>query len=308
MHWLILSLLIPAIAFGISRFIPENPNAAVISAAAILLLGLKLLETKWARIRRGPGMATIVMWIAYIVVTAAAAVITYRDPSIQNLGVFGVMLASGLFLRFWPNWPRVITRVVHAQRHEQLFDILKQYEDEEHPPLQTYPLKRLARFAVIEAGGQNRAILKLLADPSPLDWSRLGPVLSCWIVSGDGKSAWPIEVEFQHSKATVNLAQFHSGGPTVAIDLEEGEIFIRHLKSKPRNARRQEGSQNPYLTQATQLLAGASGKSRTELTVLKRDLAKRLHPDRHSGIDGRLRSDALAQANARIDELMLYAR
>lgn len=308
MHWLLLCILIPAIAFGISRFVPENPNAAVISTAAILLLCLKLIETKWTRIRRGPGLATIVMWIAYVLVTAAAAVVTYRDRSIQNIGVFAVMLASGLFLKFWPNWPRVITRVVNAERNQQLFEILKQYEDEDHPPLQSYPLKRLARFAVIETGGQNRAILKLLADPTPLDWGRNGPTLSCWILSGDGNSAWPIDIDFQNSKATLSLAEFHAGGPTVSLDLEEGETFIRHMKSKPRSARRPELTQNPYVTQATQLLAGAAGKSKSELAALKREIARRLHPDGHGAKESRLRTDALALANARIDELMAYAR
>ena len=309
MHWIVLSLLIPAIAFGISKLMPDNPNAAVISAAAILLLCLKLVETKWARIRRGPGIATIIMWVAYLVVTVGAAVVTYRDPSPQNIGVFVVMLVSGLFLKFWPNWPRVITRVVNSERHEQLARILDDFEDEEHSALQSYPLKRLARFAVVEAGGQRRAVLKLLGDPNPVEWSRTGPVLNCWILSADGNSAWPIELEFRNSKATVSLAPFHAGGPTVAIDLEEGEVFIRHLKSKPRNAaRRREIGQNPYLTQASQLLAGAEGKSLTELKALKRDLAKRLHPDQNRGPDQRQRADALAEANNRIDELMAYAR
>lgn len=309
MHWIVLSLLIPAIAFGFSKLMPENPNAAVISAAAILLLCLKLVETKWARIRRGPGIATIVMWVAYLIVTVGAAVVTYRDPSLQNIGVFAIMLMSGLFLKFWPNWPRVITRVVNSERHEQLARILADFEDEDHSALQSYPLKRLARFAVIEAGGQRRAVLKLLGDPNPVEWNRAGPVLNCWILSADGNSAWPIELEFRNSKATVSLAPFHAGGPTVAIDLEEGEVFIRHLKSKPRNAaRRREISQNPHLTHASQMLAGAEGKSLDELKALKRDLAKRLHPDQHRGPDQRQRADALAEANARVDELMTYAR
>lgn len=309
MHWIILSLIIPAIAFGISKLMPENPNAAVISAAAILLLCLKLLETKWAQIRRGPGIATIVMWLAYLIVTVGAAVVTYRVPSPQNVGVFAVMLVSGLFLKFWPNWPRVITRVVNSERHEQLARILDDFEDEGHSALQSYPLKRLARFAVIEAGGQRRAVLKLLTDPNPVDWNRTGPVLNCWILSADGNSAWPLEIEFRNSKATVSLAAFHAGGPTVAIDLEEGEVFIRHLKSKPQNAaRRREINQNPYLTHASQMLAGAEGKSLNELKALKKDLAKRLHPDQHRGPDQKQRADALAVANARVDELMVFAR
>lgn len=309
MHWIFLSVVIPALAFGISKLMPENPNAAVITAAAVFLLCLKLAETKWVQIRRGPGIATVIMWVAYLVFTVGAAVVTYRDTSAQNIGVFAVMLCSGLFLKFWPNWPRVITRVVNAERHDQLARILDEFEDEEHPALQEYPLKRLARFAVVEAGGQKRAVLKLLGDPNPLDWYRMGPVLNCWIVSADGKSAWPIEIEFRNSKATVSLGAFHAGGPTVAIDLEEGEVFIRHLKSKPRNAaRRREIDQNPYLTHASQMLAGAEAKSADELKALKRDLAKRLHPDQHRGPDQKQRADALAVANARVDQLLAYAR
>lgn len=311
MHWILLSIVIPALAFGISKLMPENPNAAVITAAAMCLLFLKLAETKWVKIRRGPGIATVIMWLAYLVFTVGAAVITYRDASAQNIGVFSVMLGSGLFLKFWPNWPRVITRVVNAERHDQLARILNDFEDEEHPALQEYPLKRLARFSVVEAGGQKRAVLKLLGDPNPLDWNRMGPVLNCWIVSADGNSAWPIEIEFRNSKATVSLGAFHAGGPTVAIDLEEGEVFIRHVKSKPRNAaRRREIDQNPnpYLTHASQMLAGAEGKSAVELLALRRDLAKRLHPDQHRGPDQKQRADALAIANDRLDQLMAYAR
>ncbi|PZR95156.1 MAG: hypothetical protein DI537_05070 [Stutzerimonas stutzeri] len=308
MNWIILSIVIPALAYGISKLMPSNPNAAVITAAAIFLLCLKLLETRWAKIRRGPGIATVVMWVAYLLVTAGATLVTIRDSSLPNIGVLAVMLCSGLFLRFWPNWPRVITRVVNAERHEQLARVLKEFEDEEHPALQEYPLKRLARFAVVEAGGQRRAVLKLLGDPSPLEWSRSGPVMNCWVVSGDGKSAWPVDLEFRNSKATLSLAPFHAGGPTVAIDLEEGEVFIRHLKSKPRNAaRRADLDQNPFLTLASQMLAGAEAKSASELIALRRELAKRLHPDQHRGADQKQRADALAVANSRVDQLLVYA-
>lgn len=310
MHWIVLVILIPLLALAISQFMPANPNAAVITTAAMILLVLKLIETKWTQVRRGPGLASVCMWIAYVIFTAAAAVVTYRDRSGQNIALMAIMLFSGLFLRFWPNWPRVITRVVNAERHQQLTETLSVFEDEEHPALQSYPIKRLARFAILEAGGQKRANLKLLADPNPTSWARVGPILSCWVVSGDGESAWPIDIAFSHDKATIALSPFQQGAPAIGIDLKEGEVTIRHVKSKPRpNARVAPPTrQNSYLTLANQMLAGASGKSKSELHALKREVAKRLHPDAHRGTDERLRSEALADANARLDQMIAYAK
>jgi len=108
------------------------------------------------------------------------------------------------------------------------------------------------------------------------------------LIDQNGISEIFIPVDGLFTKATLNLL-----GPTQTFSMEVPEFEEPEDEPKP-------DATNPFVGLAAGLLMESSS-SRDDVTRLRRKIALEIHPDRGPSSEQRLRSEALAWANSRLD-------
>lgn len=212
----------------------------------------------------------------------------------------------------WVPFFNACTRILFRGHIRCAEQYLSKFPKEQNPADPNEALARIATLNFSEIGGLDLQF-RVLIDTKAIAWEpKCGPVFLATLITVDGgfqAQSPPFVVYFAPRIAQLPLQALHPSEPLVQVDLMAGETIINHQWAhSPFGHPKGSHTDSNFYPEITQMFVGSQTLTKSELRALRRDIARRFHPDNGNLEDAPSRAAAMAQANAHIDTLLKQHR